>query len=391
MKLLPAASAILYLLLGSVVALALSIPKAAYGEASSSSLVYHEKGRFAGFPANEGAWSWGNEILVGFMVTDHLATESGHNQVDNAPRRIRFARSLDGGQTWAVEQHENLSLTSHARDPERYRDIAPALRRPRPLENPIDFSNPDLAIKIRDEQFYVSTNRGRQWDGPFLFPNIVPKGKLDSRTSYRVTGPASCQFFLSADVSAKGAAERSRSFVAETTDGGLTMRFVGWMGDDISKGVDAKRVTYSTMPSVVRLADGTLLGTLRRRIGSKDRWTDIVSSSDEGRTWKKLTTLERDANNPMALVTLGGSRAAAIYGDRAEDRPTGIVAQITSDAGRTWSAPVPIRGDAAGWDMGYCRAVTLPDGRIAVLYYFTEKGREEQHIACTLWSPPADQ
>ncbi len=30
--------------------------------------VYHEEGRFAGWPANHGAWSWGNEILVGFEV-----------------------------------------------------------------------------------------------------------------------------------------------------------------------------------------------------------------------------------------------------------------------------------------------------------------------------------
>ena len=29
-------------------------------------VVYAEPGRFAGWPANHGIWSWGDEILVGF-------------------------------------------------------------------------------------------------------------------------------------------------------------------------------------------------------------------------------------------------------------------------------------------------------------------------------------
>ncbi len=30
--------------------------------------VHHEQGRFDGWPANHGIWSWGNEILVGFSA-----------------------------------------------------------------------------------------------------------------------------------------------------------------------------------------------------------------------------------------------------------------------------------------------------------------------------------
>ena len=30
--------------------------------------VYYEAGRFAGWPANNGIWSWGNEIVVGFSL-----------------------------------------------------------------------------------------------------------------------------------------------------------------------------------------------------------------------------------------------------------------------------------------------------------------------------------
>ena len=30
--------------------------------------VYREKGRYGGWPANYGVWSWGDEILVGFSA-----------------------------------------------------------------------------------------------------------------------------------------------------------------------------------------------------------------------------------------------------------------------------------------------------------------------------------
>ena len=30
--------------------------------------IYREKGRYAGWPANYGIWSWGDEIVVGFTL-----------------------------------------------------------------------------------------------------------------------------------------------------------------------------------------------------------------------------------------------------------------------------------------------------------------------------------
>src|SRR5690625_3153077 len=37
--------------------------------------VYREDRRFAGWPANNGAWNWGDEILVGFVDAEHYETE----------------------------------------------------------------------------------------------------------------------------------------------------------------------------------------------------------------------------------------------------------------------------------------------------------------------------
>ena len=41
--------------------------------------VYYEKGRFGGWPANNGIWSWGNEILVGLINGIYKAKELHHS------------------------------------------------------------------------------------------------------------------------------------------------------------------------------------------------------------------------------------------------------------------------------------------------------------------------
>jgi len=45
--------------------------------------VFHQPGRFAGWPANNGIWQWGNEILVGFSL-GYLAPpgKQGLHQID---------------------------------------------------------------------------------------------------------------------------------------------------------------------------------------------------------------------------------------------------------------------------------------------------------------------
>ena len=69
--------------------------------------VYYEKGRFGGWPANHGVWSWGNEILVGFSRGYYKDLGSERHNIDrDKPEEHVLARSLDGGETWTVE-HPN--------------------------------------------------------------------------------------------------------------------------------------------------------------------------------------------------------------------------------------------------------------------------------------------
>ncbi len=65
-------------------------------------MVYRESGRFAGWPANYGIWSWGDEIVVGFTV-GYVNPEGGFHARDKSrPFMPMQARSMDGGETWRV-------------------------------------------------------------------------------------------------------------------------------------------------------------------------------------------------------------------------------------------------------------------------------------------------
>src|SRR5713226_8671584 len=71
-------------------------------------VVYQEAGRFGGWPANHGVWSWGNEILVGFEAGFFKDKAQGH-AIDYArPAQHVLARSQDGGETWTIETPEGL-------------------------------------------------------------------------------------------------------------------------------------------------------------------------------------------------------------------------------------------------------------------------------------------
>ena len=65
--------------------------------------VYFEKGRFGRWPANHGIWSWGNEILVGFSRGNYKDLGDRHHIDREKPEAHMLARSLDGGETWTIE------------------------------------------------------------------------------------------------------------------------------------------------------------------------------------------------------------------------------------------------------------------------------------------------
>ena len=74
-------------------------------------IVFGEKGRFGGWPANHGMWAWGNELVVGFEAgyfRTNTAKTREHAIDYSRPAAHVLARSLDGGETWKIEEPETL-------------------------------------------------------------------------------------------------------------------------------------------------------------------------------------------------------------------------------------------------------------------------------------------
>jgi acyl-CoA thioesterase-1 len=186
-----------------------TIDRSAFANVSGKHvIVYGEPGRFTGWPANNGLWSWGSEILVGFSLGYHQSNSGGGHAIDPSKPQVRaFARSLDGGETWHLEQPE---LPMDRRIPEA------------PLKQPINFAHPDFAMRCFDSSFIVSYDRGRTWQGRYKFSQF-PTESLTSRTDYLVSGSNTCTVFLSAEEKGVQVDEYSdRAFCARTTDGGLS-------------------------------------------------------------------------------------------------------------------------------------------------------------------------
>jgi BNR/Asp-box repeat. len=350
-------------------------------------VVYHDPAEFAGWPANEGLWSWGDdEMLVAFEVAKFVETDGDHSVDRESPKRIVFARSLDGGETWTPEEHPEIAAPEYLGDAEKFVQKTATARDPRPSPGGFDFTHPNFAMKLRGGTFYVSHNRGRSWEGPYLLTeyDFIP----EARTSYIVTGPSSATVFMTGRVTRDGL-KYGRSCVLRTEDGGKTFRFLSWIGEDIAdrlkpnergKGFDN---IFSIMPSAVRLGDDHFVCAVRQRT-SRVKWTDIFESKDGGRSWEKIATLEKGSSNPATLVLMTDGTIAAVYGNRRK-APCGVAAKLSRDQGRTWSDEIVLRADARKWDIGYSRALQRPDGKIVALYYYTTEDMPQNFIAATIW------
>lgn len=355
------------------------------GPAVEHVMVYHEPGRFGGWPANHGIWSWGNEILVGFSAGYHKDRGPELHNIDHdKPEEHLLARSKDGGKTWAIENPAKQRVLIGTAGM-RHGKLPTEFTEPEPVDCPgeIDFTHRDFAMTCRMasvhsgvSRFYYSYDRGRSWKGPFRLPLFGQPG-IAARTDYLVEGERDCLLFLTAS---KSNNREGRPICVRTSDGGKTWKQVSYIGPEPA-GV-------SIMPSTVRLSPRELLTTVRRagEHGKPKSWLEAWSSKDNGETWTLLNEPVSDTGegNPPHLLRLTDGRLCLTYGQRA--KPFSILARISGDAGKTWSVPVVIRNDGGGRDLGYPRSVQRPDGKIVTIYYFWDvKTGPERYIAASIW------
>lgn len=334
-------------------------------------VVCKESGRFAGWPANNGIWNWGDEIVVGFTLGYYKDQGGGHPIDRDRPVVPRQARSLDGGETWTIETPNYLDAEGHERAP---------------MDPPgnIDFTQAGFAMMFRMEdsnegysRYYYSMDRCHTWQGPFKLPDFGRKG-IFARTDYVIDGKHEMMAFLTA---AEDEGGEGWPFAARTADGGKTWEFVGWIGKQPAPS------GYAIMPSTLRIDDRTLFTVIRCRgdfDGARQYWLESYLSPDNGSQWYLLKEpWVNNHGNPPHLVALQDGRWALTYGYRAPQY--GIRARISVDRGVTWGEEIILRDDGAEWDLGYPRTVQRADGRIVTAYYFNDTDQKERYIAATIW------
>jgi len=362
--------------------------------------IYREEGRYAGWPANYGIWSWDNEIVVGFTLGYHKTEGGFHARDKDQPFIAMQARSLDGGRTWQAQAtpcrtpgNRGLSADEHMRPDLGVAQALESGMENAPVDCPggVDFTHPDFALMCARtglgagtvSWFYTSYDRCRMWDGPFSLPTFGQAG-IEARTDYLVSGADECTLFLTASKASGG--EGDHIFCARTTDGGKTFEYVSWVTPEPDKG-------FAIMPASARLSESRILVAVRCRGGGRSmkqarNWIDLYASDDNGVTWNYANRPVPDTGmggNPPALIKLSDGRLCLTYGYRAE--PYGMRARLSTDAGATWGEEIVLRDDGGSHDLGYPRAVQRPDGTVVTVYYFNDRPEGERYIAATLWRP----
>jgi len=187
----------------------------------------------------------------------------------------------------------------------------------------------------------------------------------------------------------------SRCFVWRSSNGGKDFHLWNMFPD----GVDGNEMAFIN----------TKNGILAHIRSDKHPYLMESQSNDLGKTWTYPVNISHRFNNkiksiiggPPHLLRLRDNRILCSYGYRFT--PMGIRAIISTDEGKTWSAPIILREDggyssslykrrlknkfklpSAGNDIGYPVSIQIDDGSILTAYYITCKD-QITHIATTKW------
>lgn len=340
-------------------------------------VVYREAGRYGGWPANHGIWSWGNEILVGFEAGYFHYSAETHSIDRERPEEHLLARSMDGGETWTIEKHPDLRAPNGMKMAGT--PTEPGGKDAVDCPGGIDFTAPGFILTARmgdisagPSHFYYSTDRGHNWNGPYKLGDFGQPG-VAARTDYLVNAKHDLTMFLTV---AKSNRKEGRVMVVRTQDGGKSWKVVSFIGPE-PIGSD-----YAIMPSSVRLSPSTVITAIRHT-----HWIELWRSDDNLATWHMVNKPAPDTGrgNPPSMIRLKDGRVAITYGYRAE--PYGMRARLSNDDGNTWGDEIVLRSDAGAWDIGYPRTVQRSDGKVVTVYYYNEHADQERFIAATIWDP----
>lgn len=362
------------------------------GQQFTHSIAAIEENKFHGWPANNGIWQWGDEILVGFTQGEYVV-KNGHNI--SGIEKSMFSRSLNGGDTWVMF------------DPDNFLDDENIKWQPtgkRLLTTPLNFRHDGFAMRIfasgyhgnadPEGGFYYSYDRGATWNGPYYLGNIHNHKELigkeiTARTDYIINGEKEMILFISANPQSP---RKNRIASIRTIDGGITFDFVSWV-TPINEDFNPH------MSSTIQFSENKyILAHRNRYFGESDdtkNSIEVYASQNGADEWKHLSTVKQfdltsgNNSNPPALIKLKDGRILCIYGDRSHNR---IAGKFSLDGGKTWEKEFIIREDFedlsnSNWDFGYPVLLQREDGKLVAIYYWATSKNPQQFIAVSILEP----
>ena len=168
---------------------------------------------------------------------------------------------------------------------------------------------------------------------------------------------------------------------AESEDDGKTWKKL-YSLDNIKNNPDIS----SHEPYAIELDDGTILGIIRVHEDPDSHKFCMykIFSYDEGKTW---TTPEYLCPGSPPHI-LKHSSGALVLTYTLRYGTFGQCARLSYDGGKTWGDEIVLCDNAINWDSGYCSSVELDDGSIYTVYY--QKAFDDKHCSLmyTKWELP---
>lgn len=199
-----------------------------------------------------------------------------------------------------------------------------------------------------------STDGGLTWSAPYRIDLTTPHGPFALRDGR----------LLHAGKRYPGPGEIG---VSESRDDGLTWK---WLAQIPTRPGDDPLASYHELHGV-ETAEGRLVVHIRNHNPVNARETLQTESSDGGKTWSVPRAIGV-WGLPSHLLRLRDGRLVMSYSYRRA--PHGNQARLSSDHGRTWSAPMVLSDDGTG-DLGYPSTVELTNGELLSLWYDSTPAR----------------
>ena len=170
------------------------------------------------------------------------------------------------------------------------------------------------------------------------------------------------------------AGHRNASYLCRSGDGGASWRYAGPIA------LDGDGLAGYCEPALLHFGAGRLLA-FHRSMALDDRL--VTARSDDGGASWQAPRIHDLKGHPFDALLLSDGRVFLVYGYR--HPPCGVRARLIDPQADDFSRfpEFTIRDDGPTRDLGYPWAVQFEDGRIAVVYYFTDR-HGLRHIAASV-------